>query len=84
MELDDIKQQLEQLDGKLDAALRLNRRAVDQRILDKVDKALTRLGWALGIELALGVSQCCSRDRSSPITCVNRASWCRASRCTFS
>ena len=55
MELDDIKQHLEHLDGKLDAALRLNRRVLDPRIIDKADKALRRLGWALGIELALGV-----------------------------
>ena len=55
MELDDIKQRLEHLDGKLDAALRLNHRVLDQRILDNVDKALRRLAWALGIELALGV-----------------------------
>ena len=55
MELDDIKQHFEQLDGKLDATLRLNRSVLDQHILDKVDKALRRLGWALGIELALGV-----------------------------
>ncbi len=38
MELDDIKRHLEHLDGKLDATLRLNRRVLDQRILDKVDK----------------------------------------------
>jgi len=55
MELDDMKQHLERLDGTLDATLRLNRSVLDQRILDKVDKALRRLGWALGIELALGV-----------------------------
>lgn len=55
MELDDIKQHLQHLDGKLDAALRLNRSVIDQRILDGVDKAVRRLGWALGIELALGV-----------------------------
>ena len=55
MELDDIKQHLEHLDEKLDAALRLNRGVLDRHILDKVDKALRRLGWALGIELALGV-----------------------------
>jgi len=54
MELDDIKRHLGHLDGKLDATLRLNRRVLDQRILDKVDKALRRLGWALGIELVLG------------------------------
>lgn len=55
MELDDIKMQLAQLDGKLDAAVRLNRRVLDVRMLDKADRALKRLGWALGIELALGV-----------------------------
>ena len=55
MELDDIKRHLEHLDGKLDATLRLNRRVLDQRILDRVDKALRRLGWALGIELAFGI-----------------------------
>ena len=55
MELDDIKQRLEQLDEKLDATLRLNRSVLDQRILDKVDKAVRRLGWALGIELVLGI-----------------------------
>jgi hypothetical protein len=55
MELDDIKTQLEHLDGKLDAAVRLNRRVLDVRILDKADRALKWLGWGLGIELALGV-----------------------------
>ena len=40
MELDDIRQHLERLDEKLDAALRLNRSVLDRHILDKVDKAL--------------------------------------------
>jgi len=56
MELDDIKQRLEHLDGKLDATLRLNRSVLDSRVLDKVDRALRRLGWVLGLELALGVA----------------------------
>lgn len=55
MELDDIKSRLEQLDGKLEAAVRLNRRVLDERVLDKADRAMRRLAWALGIELALGV-----------------------------
>lgn len=55
MELDDIKKQFEQLDGKLSVALRLNHRVLDHSILDKADRALRRLGWALGIELVLGI-----------------------------
>ena len=55
MELDDIKTQLERLDGTLHTAVRLNRRVLDERILDKAGKALMRLGWALGIELVLGI-----------------------------
>ena len=55
MELDDLKTQWEGLDAKLDAVVRLNRRVLDERILDKADKAMTRHVWALAAELALGV-----------------------------
>lgn len=55
MELDDLKKQWEGLDAKLDAAVRLNRRVLDERILDKADKAMTRHVWAVAAELALGI-----------------------------
>lgn len=55
MELDDLRKQWAGLDGKLDAALRLNRRVLDERVLDKVGSAMSRLGWALGAELTLDV-----------------------------
>ncbi len=55
MELDDIEKQFEQIDGTLHAAVRLNRRVLDERILDKADTALRRLGWALGMEMVLGI-----------------------------
>ena len=55
MELDDLKKRWEGLDAKLDAAVRLNRRVLDERVLDKAGKAMTRHVWALAAELALGI-----------------------------
>jgi len=55
MEFDDLKKQWEGLDAKLDAAMRLNRRVLDERVLSKTGRAMTRLGWLLALELALGI-----------------------------
>lgn len=55
MEFDDLKKQWEGLDAKLDAAMRLNRRVLDERVLNKAGRAMTRLGWSLALELALGI-----------------------------
>lgn len=55
MEFDDLKKQWEALDTKLDLAMRLNRRALDERVLNKAGSAMTRLGWLLSVELAIGV-----------------------------
>ena len=55
MELEDLKKQWEGLDAKLDSALRLNRRFLEDRALERADKAMVRHGWALAAELALGV-----------------------------
>jgi hypothetical protein len=55
MELDNLKKQWERLDAKLDAAMRLNRRVLDERVLNKAAKAMARLGWSIAFELALGV-----------------------------
>jgi hypothetical protein len=55
VELDDLKTQWERLDGRLDASVRLNRRALQGRVLDRAATAVGRLGWALAVELALDV-----------------------------
>ncbi len=55
MELDDLRKQWEGLDQQLDGVLRLNRRALETRVLDKASSAMSRLGWTLAAELALDV-----------------------------
>jgi hypothetical protein len=55
MEFDELKKQWEGLDAKLDSAMRLNRRVLDERVLNKAGSAMNRLGWLLALELALGV-----------------------------
>ena len=55
MELDDLKKRWEGLDAKLDSAMRLNRRVLDERVLDKADRAMKRHVWVVAAELGLGV-----------------------------
>jgi hypothetical protein len=55
MELEDLKKQWDGLDAKLDGALRLNRRFLEERALERADKAMARHVWALAAEVALGV-----------------------------
>lgn len=55
MELDELKTRWEALDAKLDAAIRLNRRVLDERVLGRADRALARGAWLHGVELGLGV-----------------------------
>lgn len=55
MELEELKKQWDGLDAKLDGALRLNRRFLEERTLERADKAMARHAWALAAELALGV-----------------------------
>lgn len=55
MELDDLKKRWQALDAKLDGALRLNRRILDEHILSRADKAMTRHLFSLAAELALGI-----------------------------
>jgi hypothetical protein len=51
MELDDLKRRWEDLDGKLDASLRLNARLLAGGTLGKAETAMRRLARWLGIEL---------------------------------
>jgi hypothetical protein len=55
MELDELKSRWAGLDAKLDAVLRLDRRLLADRILDRADRAMARHAWALAAELAAGV-----------------------------
>jgi hypothetical protein len=54
VELDDLKARWESLDAKIDQAVRLNRRALADRTLERADRAVTRHAWTVSAELALG------------------------------